>query len=161
MTGYAHQRPGRKTRENDVCDTVDMMRFFAAVLFLAPFVAFAQASLSEQIRADLLQDPRTAQLSEAELNALVAALADEAESTGEADTYLDAKTAPTFTYDPPPVGTETAFEAIVSAPIVIALSALLAGVAFLVLIMMRKRRGSAVSASAPIPPPASGGPPVS
>ncbi|HWO07568.1 MAG TPA: hypothetical protein VNM40_03215, partial [Candidatus Paceibacterota bacterium] len=89
--------------------------------------------------ADLVSDPRTAQLSEAELDALVEALATEAIETGEAATYLEVKSAPTFTYDPLPAA-ESTIGSILSAPIVIALFALLAGIAGVILFVLRHRR---------------------
>lgn len=127
-----------------------MSRFLIALALWVPLAAFAQEdTLRAQIRADLMQDPRTAELSEAELDALVAALANEAEATGEAETYLDVKAAPTFTYDLPPVSDETPLELIVSAPIVIAVCAFLAGVAGLVTFMIRQRRKSRIEAVVP------------
>ncbi len=125
------------------------MRKVLLAALLVPAFALAQSdtSLRAQIRADLMQDPRTAELSATELDALVAALANEAEATGEAETYLDVKAAPTFTYDPPPISDETPLELIVSAPIVIAVCAFLAGIAGLVTFMIRQRRKARVEAA--------------
>jgi len=57
----------------------------ALALCAAPYLVHAQAgnaSLSETIRAAILSDPRTAQMTEAEIDAMVAALAEEAEAQG-------------------------------------------------------------------------------
>lgn len=110
-----------------------------ALLLLAAPAFAAESDLRAQIRADLMQDPRTAEMSPEELDALVAALADEAEAAGTATIYLDAKSAPTFVYDPPPRG-ESVIELLVSAPIVIALSALIAGILGLILLIRHRRR---------------------
>ncbi len=124
-----------------------MVRFLVVLALWFPLAAFAQEdTLRAQIRADLMQDPRTAELSGVELDALVAALANEAEATGEAQTYLDVKAAPTFTYDPLPVSDETPLELIVSAPIVIAICAFLAGVAGLATFTIRQRHKARIEA---------------
>ena len=61
-------------------------------LVLAPAILLAQSGdLRAQIRADIMQDPRAAEMSEAEVNALVEAIAIEAEQTGAAGDYLEAK----------------------------------------------------------------------
>ena len=123
-------------------------RAFIVALLLSPFAVAAQSDeLRAQIRADLMQDPRTAALPAPELDALVAALANEAETSGAAATYLDAKTAPTFTYDPPPVSDEHPLTLILSTPIMVAICALLAGIAGVVLIMFRRRH----QPEAPVP----------
>ena len=67
-------------------------------LVLGPAILFAQsADLRSQIRADIMQDPRAAEMSEAEVNALVEAVAIEAEQTGAAGDYLEAKSS--FQYE--------------------------------------------------------------
>jgi hypothetical protein len=110
------------------------------VLLLLPLLATAQSDdLRAQIRADLLADPRTAELPPAELEALVAALADEAEATGEAETYLDAKKAPTFTYELPPSDTTNPYVAILTAPIILAILALIAALLGVLFYMLRAR----------------------
>lgn len=120
------------------------MRAALAALLLVPFLAAAQEdALRAQIRADLMQDPNTAQLSNTERDALVEALAQEAESNGEAGNYLDAQTAPTFTYDAPPAPQST-LDAVLSAPIVIAFFAFLAALASIVLFMLRRKGNKAV-----------------
>lgn len=118
-----------------------MRKLFLAALLL-PALAFAQsdASLREQIRADIMSDPRSSEMSSAELDALVEALATEAVESGEAANYLDAKTAPTFMYDPIPVSEENPYVHILKAPIVIAFFALLAGIFGIILFMLLRRR---------------------
>jgi hypothetical protein len=55
----------------------------ALVTLLLPIATYAQsADMRASIRAELLKDPQTAQLSEADLNALVDALAQKAQSDG-------------------------------------------------------------------------------
>jgi hypothetical protein len=62
-------------------------------LLILPTATMAQESaLHAQIRADLMQDPRSAELSQTELDALVNALATEAEETGTASEYLNGQT---------------------------------------------------------------------
>lgn len=56
-----------------------------AVVAVLPFVVYAQNTQSElraTIRAELMSDPRTSSLSEAQIDALVGLLADEAEKQG-------------------------------------------------------------------------------
>jgi hypothetical protein len=120
-----------------------MRKLFLAAL-LVPALAFAQSetTLRQQIRADLMSDPRTAQMSLAELDALVEALATEATESGEAATYLDVKAAPTFTYDPPPTGAENAYVAVLTTPIFIAIFALLAGIFGVILFMLLRKKHS-------------------
>lgn len=68
-----------------------------ALLLSTPFALFAEtADLRAQIRADIMQDPRSAEMSDAEINTLVEALADEAEETGAAGDYLESHS----TFDP-------------------------------------------------------------
>ncbi len=111
-------------------------------LLFIPLLTFAQSDvdLRAQIRADLEKDPRTAQMSSAELDALVAALADEAEAQGTATMYLESKNRPTFEYDPAPVGDESQVGIIISSPIVIASSALIAAMVGLGLFMLIQRK---------------------
>lgn len=122
--------------------TLRTVAVYTAIL-LVPVFAFAQATnedLRAQIRADLEKDPRTAQMSSAELDALVAALADEAEAQGTATMYLESKNGPTFEYDPAPVGDESQVGIIISSPIVIASSALIAAMVGLGLFMLIQRK---------------------
>jgi hypothetical protein len=75
------------------------LRIYAALLvalFALPIFVSAQTDIYAQIRADLLSDPRTAELTEAEIDALVEALADEATETGVAEEYIEAKNVPDY-----------------------------------------------------------------
>lgn len=68
------------------------MRFFSSLILalLVPALLFAQGNtLRSQIRADLTADPRSQQMSQAELDALVEAIATQAEADGSAAAYLD------------------------------------------------------------------------
>jgi hypothetical protein len=117
-----------------------MWRIVVSMLVL-PLIAVAQSDdLRAQIRADLMEDPRTAEMSSAEFEALVDALAGEAEAQGTATPYLESKNAPTFTYDPAPVEEASQIEIILSSPIVIAIFALVAGLLGLILFMLIHRR---------------------
>jgi hypothetical protein len=71
-------------------------RVAAASILILPLLAAAQTDLRSQIRADLAADPRTAEMSEAEMDALVEALATEAESSGAAEEYIDGKNVPDY-----------------------------------------------------------------
>lgn len=63
------------------------------VLLFLPLLAIAQSddSLRATIRADIMTDPRSAQMSPTEIDALVNALATQAEEQGIAETYLEAQ----------------------------------------------------------------------
>lgn len=70
---------------------------FLALFLLAPGVLFAQEdALRSQIRADLMQDPRSQEMSQAEEDALVEELATQAEADGTSAAYLESKN----TFDP-------------------------------------------------------------
>ena len=58
-----------------------------------PLIAFAQTNdaLRAQIRADIQKDPRSAQMSSAEIDALVSALADQAEKEGTSESYMSSQ----------------------------------------------------------------------
>lgn len=120
------------------------MRVLLALLILAlPIAVSAQEDVRAQIRAELRQDPSTANLSAEELELLVSALAAEAESTPEGVMYLDAQTAPTFVYEEAPVATPSPILSLISTPIVIAVAALFAGMLLLVLFLLRHRHSGA------------------
>lgn len=118
------------------------MRRLIALLLLVPAFALAQSydALRAQIRADLMQDPRAAAMSPTEFDALVEALAGEAESNGTAETYLDAQSAPTYVYDAPPIENQSPFVAILTAPIVVAILAFLIALAGVLIFMLKHRR---------------------
>ena len=118
-----------------------MRRLIIASLFLPTFLlAQTSAETRAEIRASLMEDPRTAQMSSAELDALVDALVTETETSKEGAMYLDAQSDPTFTYDPPPVGTVSPFLSLLTAPIVIAVLALLVSLIAVIVFMFRHRR---------------------
>jgi hypothetical protein len=57
-----------------------------------PVLLFAQEdALRAQIRADIMQDPRSSQMSQAEQDALVEQLAAQAEADGTSSDYLESK----------------------------------------------------------------------
>ncbi|MFZ2886938.1 MAG: hypothetical protein WA021_03910 [Minisyncoccia bacterium] len=119
-----------------------MRRLIVAALVL-PLFAFAQSDeLRAQIRADLMQDPRASEMSETEMNALIGALAAEAESSGSAESYMGSKAEPTFTYDPPIIEPSNPYLAILTAPIMIAILSFIAVILGLVLLMRHKRRAA-------------------
>jgi hypothetical protein len=104
------------------------------IIALMPLWASAQqddATLREAIRADIMADPRSSSMTEAEVEAMVDALALEAEEQGTATTYLEARNT-TFgdnapVYEPPLISTSNAL--VIAA---VALLAVLGGaVAFL------------------------------
>lgn len=112
------------------------------IIALMPLWVGAQeddAALREAIRADIMADPRSSSMTEAEIEAMVDALAVEAEEQGTAATYLEARNT-TFevpqapVYEPPLISPSNAL-----AIAAVALLAVLAGVtAFLI----RNRRKS-------------------
>ncbi len=122
-----------------------MHALLALLILTVPFAVSAQEDTRAQIRADLMQDPRTAELSSAELEQLVDALAGQVESTPDGNMYLDAQSAPTFVYDDAPVATVSPYYAFLSTPIVIAILALIAGLLSLVIFMLRHKKGTPAS----------------
>lgn len=120
-----------------------MRGLFLASLFL-PTLLFAQNDdIRAQIRAELLADPRTAEMSPTELDALVNALAEETAVSEEGAVYLDAQSAPSYFYDPAPVGEVSPWLAILSAPISLAIFVFLLALAGVLVFMIRHRRNSA------------------
>lgn len=116
------------------------MRGLILALFLfIPLSAGAQEDPRAQIRAQLMQDPQTANLPPAEFELLVEALAGEAESSPEGIMYMDAQTAPAFFYDDAPVAAPSPILAMLSTPIVIAVLALAAGILGFILFAIRHR----------------------
>ncbi len=83
---------------------------FTFLISLFPLFAFAQGedALQSAIRADIMSDPRSADMSPTELDALVDALASQAEEQGVAAEYLEAQNS----------FEETPFEAPVYEPLV-------------------------------------------
>lgn len=83
-----------------------------------PLLLFAQtdsAALRAQIRADLMQDPRSAEMTQVEFDAMVEGLATEAEESGAAADYLESQS--TFDYSSlftPPEEPSALLQALVS-----------------------------------------------
>lgn len=66
---------------------------------IVPLLAFAQSdteTLRAQIRADLMQDPRSSEMTSMEFDAMVEEIATEAEESGAAADYLESQS--TFDY---------------------------------------------------------------
>ena len=112
----------------------------ATALILPAFVFAAgnEDALHVQIRADLKNDPRSSQMSSAEIDSLVNALADQAQKDGTADDYLASKN--TFNYATlfaPP--RDTSFRSLVTSPMIIALVFLLTILRSVVLYIVKRR----------------------
>jgi hypothetical protein len=76
-----------------------MGRALIASVLVLPALVFAQSdaeALRAQIRADLMQDPRSSEMTSAEFDAMVEEIASEAESSGVAADYLESGS--TFDY---------------------------------------------------------------
>ena len=116
--------------------------FITAVLAV-PLILFAQTSedaLHAQIRADVRNDPRATQLTQIETDALVNALADQAQKDGTADEYLASKN--TFDYSTLFAAPKDAsFMTLVTSPMVIAIFCL-GAILFLVALYIIRHRGS-------------------
>ncbi|MBL8158174.1 hypothetical protein JNK62_01405 [bacterium] len=92
------------------------LALFFVIIALMPFWAGAQqddAALREAIRADIMNDPRSSSMTEAEVEAMVDALAVEAQEQGAASDYLEARSSTFNTpeipvYDPPLLTTSNA-----------------------------------------------------
>ena len=117
------------------------------VLFaILPLFAFAQEedTLRAAIRADIMADPRSAEMSPTEMDALVEALASQAESQGVASEYLEAQNsfntpfeAPV--YEPPPVVPYDALALAIGALLVVLL-----GVWVFLATQRKKRQGGGI-----------------
>ena len=123
-----------------------MNRKFAIPLIVAllvPVALFAQSNedaLHAQIRADLKNDPRSSQMSSAEIDALVSALADQAQKDGTAEDYLASKN--TFNYATlfaPPH--DASLRSLITSPMIIALVFLMLILGSVILYIV-KRRGT-------------------
>lgn len=91
---------------------------FTLPFLILPLLAFAQSDaemLRAQIRADLMQDPRSSEMTQVEFDALVEEIATEAESSGAAADYLESQS--TFDYSSlftPPEEPSALLQALVS-----------------------------------------------
>ena len=95
-----------------------MGRALIASVLVLPALVFAQSdaeALRAQIRADLMQDPRSSEMTSAEFDAMVEEIASEAESSGVAGDYLESGS--TFDYSSlftPPEEPSALLQALVS-----------------------------------------------
>src|SRR3989344_3194487 len=117
------------------------MATLLVAMLLMPLLAFAQEEdiLRSTIRADIMSDPRSAEMSPTEIDALVNALAMQAQEQGIAQDYLDAQSS--FEPVEAPIYEESA--SMMLTPLDIALLALiiiLAGVVILVVLQRNARR---------------------
>ncbi|MFZ2555317.1 MAG: hypothetical protein WAZ27_02515 [Minisyncoccia bacterium] len=110
-----------------------------AAAFLLPFLVFAQSddALRAKIRADIMSDPRSSEMSPAEIDAMVDALAGQAEEEGVAADYLDSQNS--FEPIAPPIYQEPAATWDPLAIALLSLFVVLAGVATF-LIWHRKKK---------------------
>ncbi|OGG57644.1 hypothetical protein A2765_05895 [Candidatus Kaiserbacteria bacterium RIFCSPHIGHO2_01_FULL_56_24] len=127
----------------------------AIAAFLLPVLLFAQTSagsdtstgdavLREAIRADLMKDPRSAQMSSAEIDVMVNMLAAQAQEQGTAQDYLDSQNS--FKQQAPPVYQEPAATLNPLAIALLALVVVLAGVAIFLIWQRRLHRSLPPSA---------------
>lgn len=117
-------------------------------LALLPLFAFAQEedALRAAIRADIMNDPRSSDMSPTELDALVEALAARAEEQGDAEGYLEAQSSFEDAPFEAPVYEPSATESYDALSIAIsAFFLVLLGVWFMLAIQRKKRRLSAHS----------------
>lgn len=117
-------------------------RVLFASLLLVPLLAFAQtqsAALREQIRADLKNDPRAAQLSQVELETMIEAIATKAEEDGVAEAYLESHD--TFDYSSlfPEPKKPSALATFLASPLSLALFALLVVLVAVAYYIVRRR----------------------
>ena len=116
-----------------------------SALILAPVVLLAQTDdLRTQIRADVMADPRSSQMSESEIDALVEAIAVEAETAGISEEYLEAKNSFNYEtlFEPPQESSQ--FMQILVSPISLAVLLLMLVLGAVVYYIVRK--GKAVTA---------------
>lgn len=95
-----------------------MGRALIASILVLPALVFAQSdaeTLRAQIRADLVQDPRSSEMTQVEFDAMVEEIATEAENSGVAADYLESES--TFDYSSlftPPEEPSALLQALVS-----------------------------------------------
>lgn len=119
----------------------------AAFALLAPALLVAQSDddLRAQIRADIMQDPRSAEMTQEEQDALVEALAIEAEETGAANDYVEARS----TFDPSslfeaPAGSSKFVQFLLS-PLTLAIVLLVVIVGAVMYFILHRGKGTLVS----------------
>jgi hypothetical protein len=118
----------------------------AATFLILPILAFAQSetALREAIRADIMKDPRSSEMSSAEIDTLVNALASQAQQQGTAQDYLDGQNS--FEQQTPPVYEEPAATLNPLALALLALVVVLAAVAIFLIWQRRMHRSLAPTA---------------
>lgn len=113
-------------------------------LVLGPVIVLAQsADLRSEIRADIQNDPRAAEMSSEEIDALVEAIALEAEQSGAAGDYLEAKSS--FQYETlfePPQEPSKIMQVLVS-PLMLAIALLLLILGGVIYYIVRRGRSPA------------------
>ena len=117
-------------------------RTFAALVaatFLLPVLVFAQSddALRAKIRADIMSDPRSSEMPPAEIDAMVEALAGQAEEEGGAADYLEAANSFEYAIEPPVYVSEATSS---QNPLMIALLALFVVVTGVVTLLIWQRR---------------------
>lgn len=127
--------------------TVYMMRLSVPALFitlLLPLVLFAQDdTLRTTIRADIMSDPRSSQMSPTEIDTLVEALAQQAEAQGVDDDYLEAQSSFDGAYEAPVYQEEAVPYNLLSLAL-LSLFIVLAGV-IVFLAWQRRKRSTSIS----------------
>ncbi len=108
---------------------------------LFPLALFAEVSeeLRAQIRANLLEDPRTAELSSVELDAMVTALAEELESQGTTAEYLESQNSFDVASLFSPLEPPSVFMQMVFSPLGLAVALLVALLAAITIFIIRRR----------------------
>lgn len=117
------------------------------IALLLPFLVFAQQddALRTAIRADIMKDPRSAQMSSTEIDVMVNMLASQAQEQGTAQDYLDGQNS--FEQPAPPVYVEPAATLNPLALALIALVVVLAAVAIFLIWQRRLHRSLPTSAA--------------
>jgi hypothetical protein len=80
---------------------------FVIIALMPLWAAAQQDALRSAIRADIMSDPRSSEMSPTEIDALVEALATQAEAQGTAQDYLDSENSTFNEAAPAPVYEET------------------------------------------------------
>lgn len=112
------------------------------VIAMLPLLAFAQEDqLRAAIRADIMSDPRSSEMAPAEIDAMVDALATQAEEQGVAQEYLDSENETFAAEEIPVYYPESPWDPMAIA--ILALVVVLAGVA-LFLLHHRKSRVASI-----------------
>ena len=126
-----------------------LSRRWALIFVLAalmPFLAFAQEedTLRSTIRADIMSDPRSSEMSPMEIDALVNALATQAEAQGVAQDYLESQNSFDYAVEPPVYEESTSLNP--TAIAILALVIVVGGVALFLIWQRNVRRSMPPSA---------------